>query len=56
MKQESKDPYRFCHRENCEHDLVQGVLIRELLGTDGPYQSAVGPPTSQEQPRELEAA
>ena len=29
MNREPKDPYRFCHRADCEHELVNGVLIRD---------------------------
>ena len=31
------DPYRKCE-EHCNHDLVRGILIDELLGGDGPYR------------------
>jgi hypothetical protein len=30
------DPYRSCE-QRCSHDLGDGVLLRELLGGDGPY-------------------
>ncbi|HUU61495.1 MAG TPA: hypothetical protein VMX37_03830 [Acidimicrobiia bacterium] len=29
------DPYRSCE-QRCSHDLGNGVLLRELLGGDGP--------------------
>ena len=32
-----KDPYRDCETGRCNHDLVRGVSIGELLATDGPY-------------------
>ena len=40
MHHETTDPYRFCHRESCEHDLVKGVLTAELLAVDGPHPHA----------------
>jgi len=30
------DPYRFCEH-HCAHDLGAGVLLSELLGSDGPH-------------------
>jgi len=30
------DPYRSCEQRCC-HDLGDGVLLRELLGGDGPH-------------------
>ncbi len=30
------DPYLGCE-EQCTHDLARGVLLEELLGTDGPH-------------------
>ena len=30
------DPYKNCE-EKCNHDLVRGVLVADLLGTDGPF-------------------
>ncbi len=30
------DPYRSCE-QRCSHDLGDGVLLSELLGSDGPY-------------------
>ena len=30
------DPYRSCV-QHCAHDLGEGVLISELLGSDGPH-------------------
>lgn len=31
------DPYRRCE-DHCNHDLVRGILVSDLLGTDGPYR------------------
>jgi len=56
MNQEPKDPYRFCQRENCEHDLVKGVLLRELLMLDGPHPSATGPLLTRNPERDRQAA
>lgn len=30
------DPYRFCEHR-CSHELGDGVLLRDLLGGDGPH-------------------
>lgn len=30
------DPYHSC-QQRCSHDLGDGVLLRELLGGDGPH-------------------
>lgn len=30
------DPYRRCEK-TCSHDLVRGLLVEELLSSDGPY-------------------
>ncbi len=30
------DPYSSCE-QGCNHDLVRGVTIAELMGVDGPY-------------------
>lgn len=38
--QDGKDPYRLCVRDRCEHELVQGVLVSDLLARDGPYDQA----------------
>lgn len=40
MDQPIKDPYRDCESGRCNHDLVRGVGIEDLLDDDGPY-----PPT-----------
>lgn len=56
MNHETDDPYRFCQRENCEHDLVKGVLIRELLTIDGPHPSAAGPLLARNPERDNRAA
>lgn len=32
----TQDPYHNCENR-CNHDLVRGVLVEELLGGDGPY-------------------
>jgi hypothetical protein len=31
------DPYRRCE-DHCNHDLVRGILVSDLLGGDGPYR------------------
>ncbi len=31
------DPYRRCE-DHCNHDLVRGILVSDLLGSDGPYR------------------
>lgn len=31
------DPYRRCE-DHCNHDLVRGILVSELLASDGPYR------------------
>ncbi len=31
------DPYRRCE-EHCNHDLVRGILVSDLLESDGPYR------------------
>ena len=31
------DPYRRCE-EHCNHDLVRGILVADLLSEDGPYR------------------
>ena len=53
---EPNDPYRLCHRDTCEHDLVQGVLVHELLEHDGPHPSSRARLTGIEPSTELEAA
>jgi hypothetical protein len=32
-----KDPYRDCESGRCNHDLVRGVGLDDLLGSDGPF-------------------
>lgn len=32
------DPYRACHT-NCGHDLAPGVLVSDLLRSDGPHRA-----------------
>ena len=36
----SIDPYRYCERETCDHDLSSGVLVGDLLKGDGPSPPA----------------
>lgn len=31
------DPYRRCE-DHCNHDLVRGILVSDLLSGDGPYR------------------
>ena len=31
------DPYRRCE-DHCNHALVRGILVSDLLGADGPYR------------------
>jgi hypothetical protein len=32
-----EDPYRECERGRCNHDLVRGVALGDLISADGPY-------------------
>ena len=34
--EQGADPYRFCEHR-CSHELGDGVLLRDLLGGDGPH-------------------
>ena len=34
------DPYRRCE-DHCNHDLVRGILVSDLLGLDGPYRPTI---------------
>lgn len=52
------DPYRRCE-DHCNHDLVRGILVSDLLGTDGPYRPTsllVTLPFDRGQPDELRRA
>jgi hypothetical protein len=35
----SRDPYRSCEQQ-CNHDLGRGVLLADLLGSDGPHPAS----------------
>ena len=32
-----EDPYRRCE-DHCNHDLVRGVLVADLIAADGPHR------------------
>ena len=38
--QPANDPYKNCEKNKCNHDLVQGVLVADLVGElNGPYHT-----------------
>ena len=37
MDPTANDPFRYCEADGCTHDLSAGVLVHELLASDGPH-------------------